>query len=120
MHLRAEPPAAVTAPAAAPIAFDPARSGADRNALTLHARQSSKHPAEQIALQLASEGDPHVREMAGTIEAMLASASNLSEFRSMLTSAFGDIDSGALADVIAGGLAAAHAAGRSDIADESA
>lgn len=110
----------LTAPAAAPIAFDPARSGADRNALTLHARQSSKHPAEQIALQLASEGDPHVREMAGTIEAMLASASNLSEFRSMLTSAFGDIDSGALADVIAGGLAAAHAAGRSDIADESA
>jgi phage gp29-like protein len=91
----------LTAPAAAPIAFDPARSGADRNALTLHARQSSKHPAEQIALQLAS-------------------ASNLSEFRSMLTSAFGDIDSGALADVIAGGLAAAHAAGRSDIADESA
>tara|TARA_R110000751_G_scaffold2018_11_gene9409 strand:- start:251915 stop:253486 length:1572 start_codon:yes stop_codon:yes gene_type:complete len=110
----------LTAPAPAPIGLDPARPGADRSAITLHARQSPKHPAEQIALQLADQGDAHVQEMAGTIEAMLASASDLGEFRSMLTTAFGDIDSGALADVIAGGLAAAHAAGRSDITDESA
>jgi len=110
----------LTAPASAPNAFDPARPGADRNALTLHARQSPKHPAEIIALQLADKGDTHVREMASTIETMLQRAGDLHEFRAMLASAFGDIDSAALADVIAGGLAAAHAAGRSDVADESA
>ena len=88
--------------------------------MTLHARQSPKHPAEVIALQLADKGDAHVREMAGTIETMLERAGDLHEFRAMLAGAFGDIDSIALAEVIAGGLAAAHAAGRSDVTDESA
>ncbi|MDE0901205.1 MAG: DUF935 domain-containing protein [Erythrobacter sp.] len=110
----------LTAPTSAPTAFDPARTSADPSALTLHARQSPKHPAEVIALQLADKGDAHVREMAGTIETMLERAGDLHEFRAMLAGAFGDIDSTALAEVIAGGLAAAHAAGRSDVTDESA
>lgn len=110
----------LTAPAPAQIAFDPARPSADRSALTLHSRQNPTHPAEQIALQLAGEGDAHIQEMAGTIETMLERASDLHEFREMLAGAFGDIESAGLADVIAGGLAAAHAAGRSDITDESA
>ena len=110
----------LTAPAPAQIAFDPARPGADRSTLTLHSRQNPTHPAEQIALQLAGEGDTHIQEMAGTIETMLERASDLHEFREMLAGAFGDIESAGLADVIAGGLAAAHAAGRSDITDESA
>ena len=110
----------LTAPAPAQIAFDPARPGTDRSTLTLHSRQNPTHPAEQIALQLAGEGDTHIQEMAGTIETMLERASDLHEFREMLAGAFGDIESAGLADVIAGGLAAAHAAGRSDITDESA
>lgn len=112
----------LTAPRAesSAIGIDPARAGSERSALTLHARQKPGHPAEIIALQLAQAGDRHIREMAETIETMLERANDLHEFRAMLGSAFGDIDSGALADVIAGGLAAAHAAGRSDLADESA
>lgn len=110
----------LTAPAPAQIAFDPARPGTDRSTLTLHSRQNPTHPAEQIALQLAGEGDAHIQEMAGTIETMLERASDLHEFREMLARAFGDIESAGLADVIAGGLAAAHVAGRSDITDESA
>lgn len=77
------------------------------------------HPAELIARQLADSGDPAVEEMISSIESMLEQASDLGEFRAMLSSAYGAIDSGKLAAVLAGGLAAAHATGRSDLVEES-
>ena len=51
---------------------------------------------------------------------MLDQASGLSEFRAMLGAAFGELDSSALASALAGGLSAAQAAGRSDLASEAA
>jgi hypothetical protein len=93
---------------------------AQRPSLSLHQQQTIReHPAEVIARQLAGDGDAAVIDMAGTIETMLEKANDLGEFRMMLSSAYGDIDSKTFAHMLAGGLAAARAAGRSDIEDES-
>ncbi|MBN9504930.1 MAG: DUF935 domain-containing protein [Altererythrobacter sp.] len=95
-----------------------ARNDASRRPIApLH--EATPHPADGIARQMAELGQPAIDEMIGTIEAMLEKARDLGEFREMLASAFGDIDSSQLAAVLAGGLAAAHAAGRSDLVDES-
>lgn len=82
-------------------------------------QQPAVHPAEQIAALMMREGDAPIGEMVGTIEAMLGKAGDLAEFRAMLDSAFGRIDSAGLAAVLAGGIAAAQAAGTSDLVDES-
>ena len=50
---------------------------------------------------------------------MLERANDLSEFRTMLGEAFGEIDSRKLAQALEGGMASADAAGRSDLEDES-
>lgn len=77
------------------------------------------HPAEQIAAKMEAPAIAAVRGMAGTIETMLARAGDLGEFRAMLSSAFGTIGGGELAAVLEAGLAAAQAAGRSDLVAES-
>lgn len=91
-----------------------------RTGLSLHHQGSEKaHPAELIARHLADAGDAEVTHMAETIETMLERANDLGEFRLMLQSAYGDIDSKGFAELLAGGLAAARAAGRSDVVAES-
>lgn len=77
------------------------------------------HPADRIADRAGQEGEAAVALMVDQIEAMLQSAGDLSEFRMMLVSAFPEIDSSQLAGVLAGGMAAARAAGMSDLEDES-
>lgn len=79
----------------------------------------ASHPAELLAAQLLRDGEAPVGEMVDAIEAMMGQAGDLHEFRAMLVSAFPTIDSGALATVLAGGIAAAQAAGMSDLVDES-
>lgn len=88
----------------------------------LQAKQANApaHPAEQIAQAMQAQGEPAIEEMVATIETMLAKAGDLHEFRAMLSAAFGQIDSSKLAAVLAGGMMAAHAAGRSDLEEESA
>lgn len=78
-----------------------------------------QHPAVQIAQRMAAQGQPMVDSMITAIEAMLAKAQDLGEFREMLLAAYGDLDKSGLASVIAAGLVAAQAAGRSDLVDES-
>ena len=95
----------------------PGKATAD--ALALQAREAAKDPADRIADRMAKEAEPATEEMIDAIEAMMAKASDLSEFRAMLGEAFGAIDARALAAVIEGGLVSAHAAGRSDVEDES-
>lgn len=99
------------APAAAPaaVALQAEEPAADPAA----------YPAEQIAAAMADKAVPQIELMAGTIEAMLAHASDLGEFRQMLMDAYPKLDTANLGDVIASGLAAAGAAGRSDLAEES-
>jgi len=88
----------------------------------LHAAETPAepaHPAELVAAQMEEPAIAAVTDMVGQIETMLTKASDLGEFRMMLTSAFGEIGEGALAEVLAQGIAAAAAAGRSDLVDES-
>ena len=106
--------------ARAPAAI--AVSNATRDALALQSAQVTStplHPAAQIAQAMAQKGQPAVDQMIATIEAMLAKATDLEEFQQMLANAFGDIDTSDLASVLASGIASAHAAGRSDLVDES-
>lgn len=77
------------------------------------------HPAVQVAAAMTGDAEQAVGEMVATIATMMEQAGDLHEFRTMLGAAFGEIDSRALAEVLAGGLAAAHAAGRSDLVEES-
>lgn len=77
------------------------------------------HPAEQIAAMMEAPAIAAVTGMAETIETMLAKAGDLGEFRAMLSSAYGMIGGGDLAAVLEAGLAAAQAAGRSDLVAES-
>jgi phage gp29-like protein len=99
-----------------------ADADADGADLSLHAQgaDAAVHPAERIADAMADAAGPAVAEMVAAIGVMVEKAGDLAELREMLAGAYGDIDAGKLADVLAGGLAAAQAAGRSDLADESA
>jgi len=108
-------PAAPTPPAAEgepDLSLNQRRSALDRPT-------AARHPAELIARQLAETGNPAVEAMAETIETMLERAADLGEFRAMLSAAYGEVSSARLAEALAGGMLAAHAAGRSDAADES-
>lgn len=100
--------------------FDKLRAQDEREEEAAHAaRAETPHPAELTARQMAERGEPAVEAMIASIEAMFAAARDLGEFREMLAAAYGDISSEALADVLAGGMTAARAAGHSDLADES-
>jgi hypothetical protein len=81
--------------------------------------KADPHPADLIAARMAKDGQGAMDEMISTIEAMLGKASDLDEFRDMLMTAFPDLNTSALAKVLTMGLTAAHAAGRSDLVDES-
>lgn len=79
------------------------------------------HPAAQIAAALAAASEAPVAAMIGSIEAMLERASDLSEFRTMLSEAFGAIEGRrAIADQLAQAMMAARAAGAADAAEEAA
>ena len=76
-------------------------------------------PADAIAARLAREGDPKVAAWLERVEAMLAAAKSLEEFREMLLAAQAELDDGELAELIGNGLSVAELAGRSDIEDAS-
>ncbi len=99
----------------------PAPKPDQRAETSLQAQQApAAHPAGQIAAAMTAAAEPEIAMMAASIETMLGKASDLSELRAMLSAAYGDIDAGGLAAVMAGGFAAAHAAGQSDLLEESA
>jgi phage gp29-like protein len=76
-------------------------------------------PADAIAARLAREGDPKVAAWLERVEAMLAAAKSLEEFREMLLAAQAELDEDELAALIGDGLSVAELAGRSDIEDVS-
>ncbi|MFV0642928.1 MAG: DUF935 domain-containing protein [Sphingomonadaceae bacterium] len=84
------------------------------------ASKPAHHPAGQIAERMAGPAQGAVDEMVATIEAMMAKASDLNELRDMISHGFGKLDAAPLADILAQGLMAAQAAGRSDLEEESA
>lgn len=76
-------------------------------------------PADAIAARMAREGDQHVAAWLERIEAMLASATSLAEFREMLLAAQADLGEDELASLIGTGLSVAELAGRADLEDAS-
>lgn len=95
-------------------------ASAPLEAPSLHAEQPKRlHPALQIAEGMRGDAETAVEEMTASIGVMLDRAGDLGEFREMLRNAYGDLDSAKLAEAMAGGIAAAHAAGASDLVDES-
>lgn len=67
--------------------------------------------------QMMTEAAPAMSAMVEQIEAMLAAAGSLEEFRDMLMNGFSGIGGDGLADVLAQGLLAAWGAGRIDVAE---
>jgi phage gp29-like protein len=76
-------------------------------------------PLGPVAERLAEEATAPMLAMLEQIEAMLETATSLSEFRERLLAAFPDIDDAALRDVIADALTAAHAGGRAALEEDS-
>lgn len=77
-------------------------------------------PADTIGDRLVDATAPDMADLLGTIEAMMEAADSLDELKTMLLSAFPKLDISKIAAVIAQGMMAAHAAGRSDLEAESA
>lgn len=112
-------PAAAPPVAPVPALTAPTLSIAPQSAQPVTVAKAEPHPADLIAQRMAKDGQPAMDEMISTIETMLGKASDLDEFREMLMTAFPDLNAEALAKVLTVGLTAAHAAGRSDLIDES-
>lgn len=76
-------------------------------------------PADAIGDRLTEEGEPELQAMMSTVSAMMERATSLGELGEQLRAAYPQLQSDRLQQLIAAGLAAAHAGGRSDVADES-
>lgn len=74
---------------------------------------------EVIADALTRESAPAIGNLLASIQAMVEKATDLSELRMMIETGFAGLDIAPLGNKIGEALAAAHAAGRSDVVDES-
>ena len=79
---------------------------------------ASDDPVTLLADRLAAEAAPAVGALIERVEAMLAAAGSLAEFREMLLAGFADLDATALADIMAQALIAGHMGGRAAVEDE--
>jgi len=75
-------------------------------------KNQGSDPVDHLTARLAIEAAPAMAMMLGRIEAMLAAAGSLEEFRAMLLAGFPDLDGSGLAATLAAGMLAAHGAGR--------
>ncbi len=114
------PAKAVPSAGTAPVQDAPVPPKPEPAATALHAEQAAEpaHPAEQIATAIAGSAEPAIEHIVISIQSMLDHASGLEEFKAMLSAAYGSIDSTGLAEALAGGIAAAQAAGRADLVEE--
>ena len=104
--------------AGAPAPTEAAGTPAVQSAQTPDAVVGKPSPSEAIAAELARSSAPGLEAVLASIEAMIASASDLSELRMMIQSGLPGVNVDALANEIGDALAAAHGAGRSAVADE--
>jgi phage gp29-like protein len=86
--------------------------------LALQAEQAATTPAEAIAERLTAETAPDIEAMIATLRQMMDAASDLTELREMLRSAYPKLDSRRISALLEAALISAHAAGMSDVEDE--
>lgn len=102
-----------------------ARSGGGRAETAAQAEGASAARSEAlapVALQterLAADAAPAMEGMLARIEAMLAAAGSLEEFREMVLEGFPDVDADELARVMGEAFVATHMAGRAAVEEES-
>ena len=111
-------PPAKAAPEAAPAQQPALPPSVPAATAPQSAERDPAHPAQQVAQAMSRAGEKPIADMVETIGVMLAKAGDLAEFREMLSAAYGDVDDRALAEALAGGFAAAAAAGTADAAEE--
>ena len=75
-------------------------------------------PIDQLTGRMADAAAPEIGAMIDQIEVMLSAAGSLEEAREMLLAAFPKLDGAGLANALALGLIAAHAAGRDAVRGE--
>lgn len=88
-------------------------------ALTAPLPGTQAHPADLISDRLDREAQPAIDAWIERIEAMLARAESLEQFKEMLLAAYGELPTWDLAEVLASGLTAAEASGRFDLEEQS-
>lgn len=84
------------------------------------ANSGAEADLDALTDQMAKEAAPAVGAMLTKVEAMLAAAGSLEEFRQMLLEGFDDVDSSALAKVVGLAMTGANLAGRVAIEEEGA
>ncbi len=119
----------LTAPRPAPIASsapgDGARGGTtnppEQSSIAPQSAQAAPDapPPELIAKALEQRSDPAIAAMIRSVQAMAEKAQDMAELRMMIDTGFAGIDVAPLGEAIGDALAAAHAAGRSKVVDDS-
>jgi phage gp29-like protein len=84
------------------------------------AQKQVQFPGDAVGDRLVDDTSAEMAELLVAIETMMGTADSLDELKTMLLSAFPDLDTSRIGEAIAKGLIAAHAAGRSDLEAESA
>ncbi|MGC9368700.1 MAG: DUF935 domain-containing protein [Paracoccaceae bacterium] len=82
-------------------------------------RSGDPSPVELLADRMAIEGAPAMETILGKIEAMLAAAGSLEEFRENLLAGFPDLDTSELSAILAQAMIAGHLGGRAAMEEES-
>lgn len=111
----------LTPPRAADPAPDmPAGEEAEAPGVTIHAAQPAPPPApaDQIGDRIAADTAAATDAWLAQLRDMMASAGDLGELREMVRAAYPELDAAGIVPTIAGGLVAAHAAGRGDVEDQ--
>ena len=72
-----------------------------------------------LADRLQNEARPQIARMMGQIEAMMAQAHSLEEFRAMMLAGFGDVDTSGFEIMMAQALTSSFAGGRLTVEEES-
>ncbi len=80
-----------------------------------HSAADDPTPVGVMSVQMHAAATPAWQQMMANIEQMVQNASSLDTLRDQLLAAYGDLDAGALSEVLALGMAAAHLAGRYEV-----
>ena len=74
-------------------------------------------PADLVTPALARQAEPHILQWQADIDAMLAAATSLEEFREQLLARYSSLSTDELVSVLAHALVAIDLAGRSEVQD---
>jgi phage gp29-like protein len=101
-----------------PAPFGAAPNEADLRSVASLARKSADDAVSRAVARLSADAAPTVSSWIATLEAMLASAGSLEEFREMLLVAYPDLDADKAVEAMSQAFAALDLHGRADVEGE--